>query len=112
MLNNVIEKVIDECCLLDPHMWFKDRVRREVAPCYDQVIKHPMWLGLMRQKCRREEYRSVHEFLSDMERLRRNADIYNGAAHPIAQLAQNIESVAIRLAEESREMIDEATLKI
>jgi hypothetical protein len=100
MLNTIIEKIIDQCCVLDEYQLFKDRVRKEVAPGYDQIIKHPIWLGLMRQKCRREEYRNISELLQDMIQLRINAEIYNGVNHAISQVAEGIEKLDVRLSDE------------
>jgi len=44
--------------------------------------------------------------------MKRNAETYNGRAHPIAELALSIETKALALADARREAIDEATSSI
>ena len=53
MLNKLVEKIVNECMLLDPHLIFRYPVDQKTAPGYYTAIKQPICLENMRQKAKR-----------------------------------------------------------
>ena len=49
----------------------------------------------MRAKSRREDYKVLDLFKTDLALMKQNAEIYNGPQHPIAQTARDIEEVGL-----------------
>ncbi|CDF38274.1 unnamed protein product [Chondrus crispus] len=56
---------------------FTAPVDTKLVPTYKQIIKKPMYLNLIKQKCKRVAYRSAAEFIGDMELLVKNASDFN-----------------------------------
>lgn len=56
---------------------FLQRVRKQDAPDYYDVIKHPMDLGQMGRKIKRREYNSKREFQADLDLMFANCRQYN-----------------------------------
>eukprot|EP00172_Hildenbrandia_rubra_P003674 Plantae.Rhodophyta-Hildenbrandia_rubra.ctg6142.p1 GENE.Plantae.Rhodophyta-Hildenbrandia_rubra.ctg6142~~Plantae.Rhodophyta-Hildenbrandia_rubra.ctg6142.p1 ORF type:complete len:604 (-),score=130.16 Plantae.Rhodophyta-Hildenbrandia_rubra.ctg6142:906-2717(-) len=44
---------------------------------YNAVVKNPVWLNLIRDRCRKGEYASSEDYLDDMRLLARNTALYN-----------------------------------
>lgn len=72
---------------------FMERVDplKDGAPDYDQVIKKPMWLSLVKDKFRQNQYNSISEFVSDMRLILENCYRYNGPNHPVTKKALRLE---------------------
>lgn len=72
---------------------FMERVDpvKDGAPDYDQVIKNPMWLSLIKDKFRQNKYNSISDFVSDMRLILENCYRYNGPNHPITKKALRLE---------------------
>ena len=72
---------------------FMERVDpvKDGAPDYDQVVKKPMWLSLIKDKFRQNQYTSISDFFSDMRLILENCYRYNGPNHPITKKALRLE---------------------
>lgn len=72
---------------------FMERVDpvKDGAPDYDQVVTKPMWLSLIKDKFRQNQYKSISEFVSDMRLILENCYRYNGPNHPITKKALRLE---------------------
>ncbi|KAI9561827.1 hypothetical protein GHT06_012788 [Daphnia sinensis] len=64
---------------------------KDGAPDYHQVIKKPMWLKLIKDKFRKNQYSSISEFVGDMRLILENCYRYNGPNHPITKKALRLE---------------------
>ncbi len=64
---------------------------KDGAPDYHQVIKKPMWLSLIKDKFRQNQYTSISDFVSDMRLILENCYRYNGPNHPITKKALRLE---------------------
>lgn len=49
----------------------------KAVPTYRNIIKKPMYLNLIRQQCKRMEYKTSEQFLDDMRLLAKNAKDFN-----------------------------------
>ncbi|EHY60693.1 transcription initiation at TATA-containing promoter protein [Exophiala dermatitidis] len=61
-------------------------------PTYFEVIKHPMDLGTIDQRLKRNEYTSVAAFISDFELIVDNCVKFNGPDHGVTQAARKMQS--------------------
>lgn len=64
---------------------------KDGAPDYHQVIKKPMWLSLIKDKFRKNQYSSISDFVGDMRLILENCYRYNGPNHPITKKALRLE---------------------
>ena len=72
---------------------FMERVDpvKDGAPDYEEVIKKPMWLNLVKEKFRKNQYNSVSDFVADMRLIMENCYRYNGPNHPVTKKALRLE---------------------
>lgn len=72
---------------------FMERVDpvKDGAPDYEQVIEKPMWLSLIKEKFKKNEYSSIKEFVADMRLVLENCYRYNGPNHPVTKKALRLE---------------------
>jgi len=65
-------------------------------PNYPNVIKIPMDLGTMDQKLKADEYESLEAFAEDFEIMVNNCFTFNGPAHAVSGLAQNLRAYFLK----------------
>lgn len=76
-LNNILQKVVAEV-KKDPNMAvFSIPVTDKVAPGYSAIIKRPMHLQEIWQKCHRGEYESASKMMEDVDLIVKNCYQYN-----------------------------------
>lgn len=56
---------------------FTAPVDAKMVPTYKQIIKKPMYLNLIKHKCKQGSYQSASDFIADMELLVKNASDFN-----------------------------------
>uniref|UniRef100_A0A3Q4MUW8 Bromodomain-containing protein 9 n=1 Tax=Neolamprologus brichardi TaxID=32507 RepID=A0A3Q4MUW8_NEOBR len=61
----------------DPHGFFASPVTDAIAPGYSMIIKHPMDFSTMKDKNRKNDYKTVTEFKADFKLMCDNAMVYN-----------------------------------
>ncbi|KIW93514.1 uncharacterized protein Z519_06119 [Cladophialophora bantiana CBS 173.52] len=61
-------------------------------PTYPEVIKHPMDLGTIDQRLKRNEYTSVATFVADFELIVKNCFTFNGPDHGVSQQARKMKA--------------------
>ncbi|EEA06604.1 bromodomain-containing protein [Cryptosporidium muris RN66] len=71
---------------------FWNRVSERIAPNYYNIVKKPIWLQLMINKCKKREYHSRKEFQEDVLQLVENCKLYNGPNHPLVTVATFIQN--------------------
>ncbi|KAK6588277.1 bromodomain-containing protein [Cryptosporidium xiaoi] len=71
---------------------FWNRVNERIAPNYYNLVKKPMWLQFMINKCKKREYKSRKEFQDDLDLIVENCKVYNGPNHPLVTVANLIHS--------------------
>lgn len=77
---------------------FWDEVRDIDAPNYSQIVKNPMWLNRVLEKLKDKDYRTVKDFLDDIQRIHESCFAYNPAGHWIRPIAdQLVETVQKRI---------------
>jgi hypothetical protein len=59
-------------------------------PDYFTIVTEPMDLGSVKKKLRRGRYNNTHEFAEDVRLTFKNAQLYNGRAHPVSAAAANL----------------------
>ena len=62
MLNKVVESIIKEIQVKDPHNIFRYPVDKKLALGYYQMVKNPICLEEMSQKAKRQEYKTIEDF--------------------------------------------------
>jgi bromodomain-containing protein 7/9 len=102
-LNETCVDIIDACIRKDNSRVFTQRVRKNEAPDYFDIVKDPIDFSIMRGKAKRKEYTSTELFLQDFILLRANAEKYNGGPHAISQMARDIEKIAIEMTANARQ---------
>ena len=76
---------------------FQNQPTRQDAPNYREIIKQPIALKDMKNKCKRHEYSSRANFEADLELMVSNSEQFNGVTHYISQLARDIQTRALHL---------------
>jgi hypothetical protein len=76
-LNELTRLFVDETKKLDCAKHFVFAPTDKVVPGYSSVIKRPIALHDMREKCLHNRYASANEFLNDVELMKSNCDTYN-----------------------------------
>ncbi|OII71697.1 uncharacterized protein cubi_01311 [Cryptosporidium ubiquitum] len=79
---------------------FWNRVSERIAPNYYNLVKRPMWLQLMINKCKKREYKSRKDFQDDLNLIVENCKIYNGINHPLVSVATLIQSNVVKKIDE------------
>nr|6MF9_A Chain A, ZnKn (C2HC)+Athook+bromo domain protein, Taf250, transcription initiation factor IID [Cryptosporidium parvum Iowa II]6MF9_B Chain B, ZnKn (C2HC)+Athook+bromo domain protein, Taf250, transcription initiation factor IID [Cryptosporidium parvum Iowa II] len=79
---------------------FWNRVSERIAPNYYNLVKRPMWLQLMINKCKKREYKSRKDFQDDLDLIVENCKIYNGVNHPLVSVATLIHSNVVKKIDE------------
>ena len=95
----------------DHYQYFHNQVTKQDAPNYRDLIKKPIALKDMRNKAKRNEYKSAQEFIEDVELMQLNASLFNGPVHLITKIATTLKEAAEReLKEKSDEIVNLETL--
>ena len=89
-------------------MIFKYKVDKKQAFDYYFKIKNPICLEDIKAKTKRQNYGSIHDFRSDIELLRHNAELYNGFEHWISKIARDIEQHALTQLNDNQEELQVA----
>ncbi|KAJ1605315.1 transcription initiation factor IID [Cryptosporidium canis] len=79
---------------------FWNRVSERIAPNYYNLVKRPMWLQLMINKCKKREYKSRKDFQDDLNLIVENCKVYNGVNHPLVSVATLIQSNVVKKMDE------------
>eukprot|EP00914_Ancora_sagittata_P027307 GHVO01053418.1.p2 GENE.GHVO01053418.1~~GHVO01053418.1.p2 ORF type:complete len:429 (+),score=91.51 GHVO01053418.1:73-1287(+) len=69
---------------------FWERVEEGDAPSYYLVIKQPMWLSTVVEKCKQREYESAEAFMSDIRLIQSNCYLFNPVGHWLRPLADGL----------------------
>ena len=59
-------------------------------PTYPDIVKHPMDLGTIDHRLKRNEYTSVSAFVADFESIVHNCFLFNGPDHGVSQQAKKM----------------------
>ena len=88
MCTNVLNAVMEQ----DSSQFFLDPVDPVALqiPDYFTIIKEPMDLGSVEKKLKRGRYKSIDEFAADVRLTFKNAQQYNGRAHPVSIAAAQL----------------------
>ncbi|KAH0472780.1 MAG: uncharacterized protein KVP18_002471 [Porospora cf. gigantea A] len=70
---------------------FWTEVDSRTAPNYYEIVKTPMYLALMVEKCKSRSYRSKHEFMADVNLIKGNCYLYNPEHHWIRPIVDRLE---------------------
>lgn len=79
---------------------FWNRVSERIAPNYYNLVKQPMWLQLMINKCKKREYKSRKDFQDDLNLIVENCKAYNGVNHPLVSVATLIQTNVVKKIDE------------
>ena len=80
---NPMYDIADDLILFDTTKWFTQPVKKELYPNYYADIKNPIDLSTIKAKARREDYKTVQDFLKDIELLVNNSVTFNGSEHEV-----------------------------
>uniref|UniRef100_A0A673WA37 Transcription initiation factor TFIID subunit n=1 Tax=Salmo trutta TaxID=8032 RepID=A0A673WA37_SALTR len=89
-LSSVLESVINDMRDHPNTYPFHTPVNAKVVKDYYKVIPRPMDLQTLRENVRKRVYPSREEFRENVELIIKNSATYNGAKHPITQVAQTM----------------------
>lgn len=59
-LNQIFMEILEEMWNMDKHGIFHNQVTKQDAPTYKDVIKNPIAMKDMKNKCKRNEYKNSH----------------------------------------------------
>ncbi|XP_010780263.1 transcription initiation factor TFIID subunit 1 [Notothenia coriiceps] len=89
-LSSVLESVINDMRDHPNTYPFHTPVNAKVVKDYYKIITRPMDLQTLRENVRKRLYPSRDEFREAVELVVKNSATYNGAKHPITQVAQSM----------------------
>ncbi|XP_054481614.1 transcription initiation factor TFIID subunit 1 isoform X2 [Anoplopoma fimbria] len=89
-LSSVLESVINDMRDHPNTYPFHTPVNAKVVKDYYKIITRPMDLQTLRENVRKRIYPSRDEFREAVEVIVKNSATYNGAKHPITQVAQSM----------------------
>ncbi|CDR95939.1 bromodomain containing protein, putative [Babesia bigemina] len=76
---------------------FTSRIPESVAPNYYKIIKHPMWLTLLKSKCKTRCYADLVQVLDDLALIELNCKQFNSETSPNAWLRKMSETLVDEL---------------
>ncbi|KAI1902695.1 hypothetical protein AGOR_G00018660 [Albula goreensis] len=89
-LSSVLESIINDMRDLANTYPFHTPVNAKVVKDYYKIILRPMDLQTLRENVRKRMYPSREEFRESVELIVKNSNTYNGAKHPLTQVAQSM----------------------
>ncbi|XP_017291361.1 transcription initiation factor TFIID subunit 1 isoform X4 [Kryptolebias marmoratus] len=89
-LSSVLEGIINDMRDHPNTYPFHTPVNAKVVKDYYKIITRPMDLQTLRENVRKRMYPSREEFREAVELIVKNSATYNGAKHPITQVAQSM----------------------
>ncbi|KAG7282696.1 hypothetical protein CRUP_017622 [Coryphaenoides rupestris] len=89
-LSSVLESVINDMRDHPNTYPFHTPVNAKVVKDYYKIITRPMDLQTLRENIRKRVYASRDDFRESVELIVKNSATYNGAKHPITQVAQSM----------------------
>uniref|UniRef100_A0A3P8WQU4 Transcription initiation factor TFIID subunit n=1 Tax=Cynoglossus semilaevis TaxID=244447 RepID=A0A3P8WQU4_CYNSE len=89
-LSSVLESIINDMRDHPNTYPFHTPVNAKVVKDYYKIITRPMDLQTLRENVRKRMYPSRDEFREAVEVIVKNSATYNGAKHPITQVAQSM----------------------
>ncbi|XP_061818203.1 transcription initiation factor TFIID subunit 1 isoform X1 [Nerophis lumbriciformis] len=89
-LSSVLESIINDMRDHPNTYPFHTPVNAKVVKDYYKIITRPMDLQTLRENVRKRMYPSREEFREAVELIFKNSATYNGAKHPITQVAQSM----------------------
>lgn len=89
-LSSVLESIINDMRDHPSTYPFHTPVNAKVVKDYYKIITRPMDLQTLRENVRKRMYPSREEFREAVEVIVKNSATYNGAKHPITQVAQSM----------------------
>ncbi|XP_061595818.1 transcription initiation factor TFIID subunit 1 isoform X3 [Cololabis saira] len=89
-LSSVLESIINDMRDHPNTYPFHTPVNAKVVKDYYKIITRPMDLQTLRENVRKRMYPSREEFREAVEVVVKNSATYNGAKHPITQVAQSM----------------------
>ncbi len=112
LFNELIEDIVDSCIKNDLTKLFHQPVKKKDYPDYYDIIKQPIDLGSMKNKTKRNEYKSINSFISDMDLLVQNSMIYNGESHDVTNHAIKLRQLALTKLGEHDDKLKELEKKV
>uniref|UniRef100_A0A5S6Q4V2 Bromo domain-containing protein n=1 Tax=Trichuris muris TaxID=70415 RepID=A0A5S6Q4V2_TRIMR len=101
-LSYLLTNIIQQCKCLPKTFPFYQPVDGRKVKSYYEKVKFPMDLGTMEQKAQRHQYHFVADFLSDVEQIYKNSELFNGPASMFTTKAKEIFDCACRLVDENK----------
>jgi hypothetical protein len=112
LFNELIEDIIDSCIKFDLTKIFHQPVKKKEYPDYYDIIKNTIDLGSMKNKTKRNEYKTISQFTDDLDLMVRNSSIYNGESHDVTLQGQKIRTHALNKLSEHGEKLQEMEKKV
>ncbi|XP_023689935.1 transcription initiation factor TFIID subunit 1 isoform X1 [Paramormyrops kingsleyae] len=89
-LSSILESIINDMRDIPNTYPFHTPVNAKVVKDYYKIITRPMDLQTLRENVRKRMYPSREEFRESVELIVKNSITYNGAKHPLTQVAQSM----------------------
>ncbi|KAI8622708.1 hypothetical protein BC830DRAFT_1162776 [Chytriomyces sp. MP71] len=93
-LNRIFDDLVRECMKVPVAEVFCYPVDDNLFPDYRQIVRTPLCLADIRDKCRAKMYRTADAFMNDMILIQENSGMFNGPQNPITQIAARLVSRA------------------
>ncbi|KAJ3193958.1 hypothetical protein HK101_003757 [Irineochytrium annulatum] len=89
-LSEILSGAVAELIELPEAYVFTVPVSASIFKDYYEIVKRPMTFEQIKQSCRNYQYKTADEFLADVQQVASNCTLYNGPAHPLTALANNL----------------------
>jgi len=77
---------------------FKDPVDHVALgiPTYPEIVTKPMDLSTMENKLKENKYAHIREFMSDLDQMVENSELFNNKQHPVTQAGYNLRAYFLK----------------
>ena len=111
-LSQALQEIIDEVFVLPYAAAFREPVSEKEAPDYEDIINSPMDLTTIRHQASKNIYNSREEFLTDVQLIVANCELYNGPDSALSTAARAVAEEVEALVTDRRQLLDEAEARI
>ncbi|KAI6241578.1 hypothetical protein M3Y99_00317400 [Aphelenchoides fujianensis] len=108
----ILQDIVQRCKNVSKSVAFHSKVDARKVPGYYERITNPMDLGTIELKAKNYEYRTVEDFLSDIQLIYENSVTFNGAESSYTLKAREIVECAEKLVADKQAELQELQSRI
>jgi transcription initiation factor TFIID subunit 1 len=108
----ILEEIVEACKNVPKSAVFHTKVDARKLPNYYDKVKTPMHFGMILQNVKEHKYLTVGQFRRDVEQIKVNSEIYNGAMNPYTLKAIEVVNYIDRLICQKADQLSELEANI